>query len=82
MTRIRFQKISVKGKRRWKDESGKWHQETKEFWQTVSPFNINRDGAEKTRLEIMEEVLDERKSWMASQGGKREPGFDKPAPRL
>jgi hypothetical protein len=38
MTRIVFQKVSVKGKRRWKDEGGKWHQETKEFWQTVRVF--------------------------------------------
>lgn len=70
-TRIRFDKVSVKATRRWKDERGKLRQETKEFFQTVNPWNRNAAGESKSRGEIMEQILAERDAWLKSyEAGK------------
>jgi hypothetical protein len=62
--RVKFNKVSIgKRKRRWK-EDGKWRQETREFWQTINPFNRNDDGTPKDRLQILAELNAEAAVWM------------------
>lgn len=63
--RVRFEKVSVKATNRWKDSHGKWRQETKEFWQTISPFNQDADGIPKSRYAIQREIERERDDWLA-----------------
>lgn len=62
--RINFQKVEVKGVRRWK-ENGKPRQETRTFMQTINPFNKNEDGSLKTYDQILAEVKAERDAWLA-----------------
>jgi hypothetical protein len=64
MATVRFEKVSVKATLRWKDH-GRNRQETKEFWQTISPFNLRADGVPKTRIEIEQEIRRERDQWLA-----------------
>jgi hypothetical protein len=64
MTRVVFEKVTTgKVTRVWR-ENGRRRQETKEFWQTVNPFNKNAEGLPKTRLEIMGELHAERAVWL------------------
>lgn len=65
MTRIRFEKVSIKGRKVWKDADGKRHQKTREFCQTINPFNL-LDGRPKTHEEIMAEIKTECDAWEAS----------------
>lgn len=62
---IRFEQVRIKATRRWTDDSGKRHQETKMFMQTLNPFNKNATGQVKTRQEIESELLAERETWLA-----------------
>lgn len=62
--RINFEEVSLKATKRWIDEAGKKRQKTKKFYQTISPFNKNKDGTVKTRDQILEEVTKERNMWM------------------
>lgn len=61
-----YEEVSIKGTKRWKDESGKSRQKTKKFYQTLSPWNT-KDGRLKTRNEIMKEIQAEREEWMNSK---------------
>jgi|HubBroStandDraft_2_1064218.scaffolds.fasta_scaffold415276_1 hypothetical protein len=63
--RVTFQKVSIKAKRVWM-ENGKRRQQTKEFWQTISPFNTDHNGVPKTREHIMAQLLAERSDWLKS----------------
>lgn len=65
--RTRFQEVSLKGARRW-TEDGKRRQETKKFWQTISPFNVGVDNLPKTHEQILDELRAERKLWESSHG--------------
>lgn len=65
ITRHKFDKVSIKGVRRWKDENGKPRQETREFSQTVNPFNTTAGGLVKTPQQIMVEIKRERELWLA-----------------
>lgn len=71
-TTVRFDEIAIRGKRRWKDADGKWHQETKKFWQTMSPWNVDADKRPKNASQIRAELLAERSAWLtaAQQEGK------------
>lgn len=60
MTILRFEEVSIRGLRRWKDATGKWHQETRKFWQTINPYNTNAAGEPKSREEITGELIAER----------------------
>ncbi|HUH58243.1 MAG TPA: hypothetical protein VL020_07025 [Pseudomonadales bacterium] len=63
-----YQKVSVKGVYRWKDpETGRPRQRTKEFFQTINPFNRMPDGALKDRSQILNEINAERDAWLAEQ---------------
>lgn len=69
--RVNFQEISVRGVRRWKDPiTGKQRQETKKFYQTISPFNRTKEGEVKNRNQIMEEIRVERDKWESEATGK------------
>ncbi len=62
---VTFSKVSVKGTKRWKDPStGKDRTQTREFFQTINPFNKNADGAVKSNEEILAEVQAERDEWL------------------
>lgn len=67
---ITFEKVGIKATRRWRDKDGKKRQETKEFWQTISPFNKNTDGEPKTREEILVELREERNKWEIEEAAK------------
>jgi hypothetical protein len=67
MARIVFEKIQMRGVRRW-TESGKRRQETRIFMQTVNPFNKGADGLPKTREQIRDEISREREEWLAGGG--------------
>lgn len=62
--RIVFEKVSIKAIKRWVEPSGRKRQSTREFWQTISPFNRNAEGLTKSRHEIMREIEAERDTWM------------------
>ncbi|HEX7687566.1 MAG TPA: hypothetical protein VF453_07660 [Burkholderiaceae bacterium] len=64
MTRIVFEEIAVKGTFRWRDASGKRHQETRKFAQTYNPFNTSAEGLIKSRAQIYAEVKRERDLWL------------------
>jgi hypothetical protein len=65
MTRITFEKVSIKRTFRWTDPvTRKSRQETKKFWQTVSPFNRNVHGDPKSRQQIREELESEARLWL------------------
>lgn len=61
---VAFEKVSVKGLRRWVDCEGKKRQQTKEFYQTISPFNRDAEGNQKTYAQIMVEIKAERDNWL------------------
>lgn len=63
--RYTFDEVSVKATKRWTDESGKKRQQTRNFFQTINPFNKNEDGTIKTRDQIMAEIKAERNVWLA-----------------
>jgi hypothetical protein len=65
MTRVVFEKVSMKARKVW-TEHGKRRQQTKEFMQTISPFNKNLDGTQKTREQIIDELNVERKAWLTA----------------
>lgn len=64
MTRIRFEEVAVKGVWRWTDTAGKKHQQTRKFFQTMSPFNRDAAGFPKSRQQIIAEISAERKAWL------------------
>lgn len=58
-----FEKISIKKTKKWIDENGKKRQKTKEFFQTLNPFNKNSKGQVKTRHEIAKEIKERADEW-------------------
>ncbi|MDQ0082874.1 hypothetical protein J2W35_003233 [Variovorax boronicumulans] len=66
MTRIRFQEVAIKATHRWVDADGKKRQETRKFWQTISPFNKRPDGTLKTEADIEREITAQRDAWLAT----------------
>ena len=65
---MNFDKVSIKATKRWTDESGKKRQQTREFYQTINPFNITKDGVMKTREQIQIEIVAERDEWLRLKG--------------
>lgn len=64
MTNYIFTEISTKRTKRWKDKDGKKRQVTKKFYQTLNPFNKNKNGSVKNESEIWKEINEEADSWM------------------
>jgi hypothetical protein len=69
--RITFQEISLRATYRWK-ENGRVRQTTKKFYQTVSPFNKDGQGFEKTPEQIKREITRERDAWLIAQRLEKE----------
>ncbi len=63
--KITFDVVAVRATRVWR-ENGRRRQATKEFMQTINPFNKNDDGTVKTRQQILIEVNEQRRAWLAS----------------
>ena len=42
-----FEKVAIRATKYWKDSTGKRRQKTKEFYQTINPYNTNPDGIMK-----------------------------------
>lgn len=73
MTRYVFEEIFIKGVRKFKDPvTGKPRQETRRFFQTINPFNKDKDGLPKTREQIVREITAQRDAWLA-EGPKAAP---------
>ncbi len=66
ITTYRFEELKLSATRRWKDENGKRRQETKQFSQTLNPYNKNKDGMVKSRSEIWAELHAARTAWLES----------------
>jgi hypothetical protein len=65
MARMTFEKISTRRVLRWTDpETGKPRQETKEFSQTLNPFNQTAGGQPKTREQIWTEINRQADLWL------------------
>lgn len=64
MTTHVFEKISIKRTKHYVDSSGKKRRKTVEFYQTLNPFNKNKDGSLKTREDIMEAITAEAETWL------------------
>ena len=67
MTWIHFDQVKLKATKRWKDADGRKRQETRTFMQTLNPFNKNIAGQVKSRAEIQDELLKERRDWLAEK---------------
>lgn len=61
--KIAFDVVSVRATRIWR-EHGRRRQQTREFTQTVNPFNRDEDDNVKTRQQILVEVNAERAAWL------------------
>lgn len=66
--RVKFEEVSLKVVRKFIDSDGKKRQITKKFFQTVNPFNTNKDGTVKDRDQIMAELKASRDEWVANGG--------------
>lgn len=62
--RVEFEKVSIGKRKRVWTENGKRRQETKEFWQTISPFNVNEDGTRRDRMQILGALHAEAAVWV------------------
>jgi len=64
--KIYFEVVAIKGTMRW-TENGKRRQKTREFSQTINPFNKNADGSIKDRSQIMWELIAQRSDWLKGE---------------
>lgn len=62
-----FAEVKIKGRKVGKCRCGKRRTRTAELMQTINPFNKNKRGEQKNRVEIMEEISAERSEWMAKE---------------
>ena len=60
----KFEVVEVKATKKFKNAEGKPRQITRTFTQTISPFNKNPDGTQKTGLQILTELRKERDVWL------------------
>lgn len=62
--RITFETVSIgKFTHKW-TENGKRRQKTEEFYQTLNPWNKNKNGDLKTREEIYAELYAKKDAWV------------------
>lgn len=61
--RMTFDVVSVRATRIWR-ENGRRRQQTREFMQTLNPFNKDDDGNVKTRQQILVEINAARATWL------------------
>lgn len=64
MSIIVFENVSTRRRRKdYCSRCGKWCQVTREFSQTISPFNRDESGNPKTRAAIMQENARDAATW-------------------
>lgn len=63
--RIRFEQVSVRGEKSFRCTCGRRRRLRKTFWQTLNPYNWNDYGRPRTREEIQEDLINERRAWLA-----------------
>ena len=70
MPTYNFEEVAVTATKRWKDaETGRPRQQTKKFWKTLNPFNVNADGTPRTRAQIIALLIAERDQWLTQREG-------------
>ena len=62
---IYFEEVVNKGRRTVIDPTGKKHQVTRTFSQTINPYNRDANGNVKSKQQISKEISAEYKEWMA-----------------
>jgi len=67
-----FEGCSLRARKRWKDDNGKWKQHTEVFSQTINPFNKDDLGFVKTRTVIFKELREEREKFIKNNLGYKE----------
>jgi len=68
--RINFEEISIFGEKSGIcTQCGKKASRKRKFWQTINPFNKNKDGSQKSKEDILKECINARDNWL------REPVF-------
>jgi hypothetical protein len=60
---VRFDEIKCSSTRNGKCACGKRVTRSKTFYQTVNPYNRNKDGSPKTRNEVWDSVREEARNW-------------------
>ena len=73
MATYTFQEVSTKGVIKQEccvEGCKKKTQATKKFCQTLNPYNRNKNGDVKSREEIVREINEQKREWLASQKGK------------
>jgi len=64
MTTVNFEKVSLTAIKSCKCKGcGKTIRRQKKFYQTINPFNKNKDGRVKTRKEILKELKERIATW-------------------
>lgn len=63
-TKQYFYPISVSATKRWTTKDGKKRQRKRKFYQTINPYNKNKNGEMKTKEEILVEITAERDAWL------------------
>lgn len=61
--RTTFEEVIVTRCKRGKCGCGKSRTRSMKFWQTLNPFNKNRDGSQKSRADILRELNSEADAW-------------------
>lgn len=66
MATVTFNEVAIHGQKAVKCAGGckRVLRRSQKFWQTLSPFNKNASGALKTREEIYDELMRERRTWL------------------
>lgn len=59
----RFQEVGLGGKKRFKCACGKRVVRSRRFYQTLNPYNKNKDGSVKTQGQIMSECSAQFVAW-------------------
>ncbi len=60
-----FEEVKMRASKTIRNDKGKLVARTKTFYQTLNPFNKNKDGSIKNREQIQKELLLEIKGWQA-----------------
>lgn len=62
--RTEFEEVAIFGRKSSKCRCGKRRTRSAKFFQTLNPWNKNKDGNPKTANEIIAELVVERAEWM------------------
>lgn len=66
-TTNRFDVVKITATFKWTDRAGKRRQRSKQFMQTINPYNRDSDGNVKTRGVILKELEGAAKLWTLRQ---------------